>query len=330
MENYVAVTDAEGNATGEYKFENAGTYSSAVSIMGGLPYETSVPQEVYDIYRAAGMSDEETEELYEELVELTEWYNTRTRGFNRLLCLGYNFADPNYMLNMTATPYDLFIASDYSTNKIEHMFYDFGPKWNFEIDADGSVWLPIDIEREYPLETFNFGLDYTFYMLAVGERTYLGGDIYDTSGKLLIDARFPVEVSADYNTITIKPIVYTDGSGTTECYYPCVAQIQNGYATPLNPRVRGEVTLTRTSGAKAASVKANPSMAKGEAKALSTIGEAPVPMSRPNTYSMTPMDVEKIKVPTRLVRENKIEAGEEAYHKRAKAAVEAYYGIKLD
>ena len=329
MENYVAVTDAEGNATGEHKFENAGTYTSNVSIMGGLPYEESVPQEVYDIYRASGMSDEETEELYEELIELTKWYNTRTRGFNRLLCLGYDFADPNYMLNMTATPYDLFIASDYSTNKIEHMFYDFGPKWNFEIDADGSVWLPIDIEREYPLETFNFGLDFAFYMLAIGERTYLGGDLVDYDGKTILEARFPVEVSADYNTITIKPIVYTDGEGTTEYYYPCVAQIQNGYATPLNPRVRGEVTLTRNSGAKAASVKANPSVGKGVAKPLSTIGEAPVPMSRPETYTMTPMDVEKIKAPTRLVRENKIEAGEEAYHKRAKAAVEAYYGIKL-
>ena len=329
MENYVAVTDAEGNATGEHKFENAGTYTSNVSIMGGLPYEESVPQEVYDIYRASGMSDEETEELYEELIELTKWYNTRTRGFNRLLCLGYDFADPNYMLNMTATPYDLFIASDYSTNKIEHMFYDFGPKWNFEIDADGSVLLPIDIEREYPLETFNFGLDFAFYMLAIGERTYLGGDLVDYDGKTILEARFPVEVSADYNTITIKPIVYTDGEGTTEYYYPCVAQIQNGYATPLNPRVRGEVTLTRNSGAKAASVKANPSVGKGVAKPLSTIGEAPVPMSRPETYTMTPMDVEKIKAPTRLVRENKIEAGEEAYHKRAKAAVEAYYGIKL-
>ena len=329
MENYVAVTDAEGNATGEHKFENAGTYTSNVSIMGGLPYEESVPQEVYDIYRASGMSDEETEELYEELIELTKWYNTRTRGFNRLLCLGYDFADPNYMLNMTATPYDLFIASDYSTNKIEHMFYDFGPKWNFEIDADGSVWLPIDIEREYPLETFNFGLDFAFYMLAIGERTYLGGDLVDYDGKTILEARFPVEVSDDYNTITIKPIVYTDGEGTTEYYYPCVAQIQNGYATPLNPRVRGEVTLTRNSGAKAASVKANPSVGKGVAKPLSTIGEAPVPMSRPETYTMTPMDVEKIKAPTRLVRENKIEAGEEAYHKRAKAAVEAYYGIKL-
>ena len=328
MENYVAVTDAEGNATGEYKFENAGTYTSNVSIMGGLPYEESVPQEVYDIYRAAGISDAETEELYDELIRLTKWYNTRTRGFNRLLCLGYDFADPNYMLDIVATPYDLFTASDYSTNKIEHMFYDFGPKWNFEIDADGSVWLPIDIEREYPLETFNFGLNYTFYMLAVGERTYLGGDIINTDGTTLIDARFPVEVSDDYNTITIKPIVYTDGSGTTEYYYPCVAQIQNGYATPLNPRVRGEVTLTRNAGAKAASVKAN-AAGKGVSKSLPTIGEARTPMARPETYSMTSLDAEKINVPTRLVRENKIEAGEEAYHKRAKAAVEAYYGIKL-
>ena len=328
MENYVAVTDAEGNATGEYKFENAGTYKSAVTIMGGLPYSEEIPDEVWAIYRAAGISDEQTEEYYEELIEETKWYNTRTRGFNRLLCLGYNFADPNYMLDLVATPYDLFIADDYSTSKTSHMFYDFGPKWNFEIDADGSVWLPIDIEREFPMATFNFGLDYAFYMLAIGERTYLGGDLVGYDGTTILEARFPVEVSADYNTITIKPIVYTDGSGTTEHYYPCVAQIQNGYATPLNPRVRGEVTLTRKSGAKAASVKANPAVGTGVAKALSTIGEAPVPMARPETYTMTPMDVEKIKVPARLVRENKIEAGEEAYHKRARAAVEAYYGIK--
>ena len=329
MENYVAVTDAEGNATGEYKFENAGTYTSAVSIMGGLPYSETIPDEVWSIYRAAGISDEQTEEYYEELIEETKWYNTRTRGFNRLLCLGYNFADPNYMLDLVATPYDLFIADDYSTSKTSHMFYDFGPKWNFEIDADGSVWLPIDIEREFPMATFNFGLDYAFYMLAIGERTYLGGDLVGYDGKTILEARFPVEVSDDYNTITIKPIVYTDNAGTTEYYYPCVAQIQNGYATPLNPRVRGEVTLKRATGAKTASVKANPSVGKGVAKPLSTIGEAPVPMARPETYTMTPMDVEKIKAPTRLVRENKIEAGEEAYHKRAKAAVEAYYGIKL-
>ena len=324
MRSYVAVTDAEGNATGEYKYEDAGVYSSEVTIMNGLPYSETVPQEVYDIYAKAGISREETEELYEEFVELTEWYNTRTRGFNRLLCLGYNFAQEGYMLDITATPYDLFIADDYSTSQVSHMFYDFGPKWNLEIDADGSVWLPIDIEREYPLEAFNFGLDYTFYMLAVGERTYLGGDVVTENGT--IEARFPVEVSADYNTITIKPIVYTDGAGTTEHYYPCVAQIQNGYATPLNPRVKGDVVLTRKSGATAA-VKANAApMVQGATQAVPALGKTPVPMQR-DVFSMT--SFENIQPRTRLIPEQKIEAGAEAYHKRAKAAVEAYYGVKF-
>ena len=324
MRSYVAVTDAEGNATGEYKYEDAGVYSSEVTIMNGLPYSETVPQEVYDIYTKAGISREETEELYEEFVELTEWYNARTRGFNRLLCLGYDFAQEGYMLDITATPYDLFIADDYSTSQVSHMFYDFGPKWNLEIDADGSVWLPIDIEREYPLEAFNFGLDYTFYMLAVGERTYLGGDVVTENGT--IEARFPVEVSADYNTITIKPIVYTDGSGTTEHYYPCVAQIQNGYATPLNPRVKGDVVLTRKSGATAA-VKANAApMVQGATQAVPALGKTPVPMQR-DSFSMT--SFENIQPRTRLIPEQKIEAGAEAYHKRAKAAVEAYYGVKF-
>jgi hypothetical protein len=45
-------------------------------------------------------------------------------------------------------------------------------------------------------------------------------------------------------------------------------------------------------------------------------------------FSMT--SFENITPRTRLVPERKIEAGAEAYHKRAKAAVEAYYGIKLN
>jgi hypothetical protein len=45
-------------------------------------------------------------------------------------------------------------------------------------------------------------------------------------------------------------------------------------------------------------------------------------------FSMT--SFENITPRTRLVPERKIEAGAEAYHKRAKAAVEAYYGIELN
>jgi hypothetical protein len=205
------------------------------------------------------------------------------------------------------------------------MFYDFGPKWNLEIDADGSVWLPLDIEREFPMSAFYYGIDYTFYMLAIGERSYLGGDVINNNGQTIIEARFPVEISDDYNTITIKPIVYTDTNGTTETYYPSVAQLQNGYATPLNPRVRSEVVLTRKAGAKAAA-KANVATAKVASKAIASVGAAPVPMQR-SEFSMT--SFENITPRTRIVPERKIEAGAEAYHKRAKAAIEAYYGIKL-
>jgi hypothetical protein len=203
------------------------------------------------------------------------------------------------------------------------MFYDFGPKWNLEIDADGSVWLPINIAMEYPLEAFNFGTEYTFYMLAVGESYYLGGDLVDTAGNTTLKARFPVEVSADYNTITIKPIEYTDPAGLKEYFYPCVAQLTNGQATPLNPRIKGNIVLKRNTTGKA--VKANASVANGVRQSISSLGEAPVPMARPQ-FSMTPM--ENIKPIKRNVLENKIEPGIEAYHERATAAVKAYFGIK--
>ena len=324
MKNYVVEKDADGNSTGNYTYSDAGTFTSPVTIMGGLTCPSTMPDEVWAIYKAAGISRDKAEELYDELVSLTKWYNNRTRGFNRLLCLGYNFADADYMLDIVATPYDLFTMKDYSVSKVEYMFYDFGPKWNLEIDADGSVWLPINIEREYPLEAFNFGLDYTLYMLAVGENYYLGGDLVDNDGNVTLKARFPVEVSADYNTITIKPIEYTDPQGIKEYFYPCVAQLSAaGNATPVNPRVKGDVVLKRNTTGEA--VKANAPVASGVRQSVSSLGKAPVPMARPE-FSMTPM--ENIKPIKRNVLENKIEPGIEAYHERATAAVKAYFGAK--
>ena len=322
MQNYVAVTDAEGNATGEYKYENAGTYKSAVTIAAGIEYPETLTEDVYKLYAEWGISREKTDELFKEFVDMAKQYNTRTRGFNRLLCLGYNFVHPDYNLGVVQTPWDLFISSEFSVATVADMFYDFGPKWNLEIDKDGKVWLPIDIEREFPLSAFYYGIDYTFFMLAIGESSYLGGNVIGTDGKTIIEARFPVEVSEDYNTITIKPIEYKDSKGNSETYYPCVAQLQNGYATPLNPRVRSEVTLTRKAGAP----KANVATAKCASKEVAAMGEAHMPMQRAE-FSMT--SFENITPRTHIIPEQKIEAGVEAYHKRAKAAVEAYYGIKL-
>lgn len=321
------VTDS---TTGAGKWINVeDPYTSDVTISNGVYCPESLTEDVYKIYEDAGVSREETDELFEEFQALAKEYNNRTRGFNRLLCLGYNFASPEYAMNVRMQPWDLFIAEDYGFEVVSNIFYDFGPKWNLEIDKDGSVWLPIDIEKEFPLEVFKYGMDHSLYMLAVGMNSYLGGPYY-RNGELVLDARFPVEVSEDRNTITIKPIVYnytdSNGNAAVETYYPCVAQLQYGQATPLNPRVGSDVVLTRKTSADAA--KSNASVAASKGAAVNAKGSVVAPVARA-TKAMTSMDASKIVVREQIVKEQKMETGSEAFNKRAKAMVKGLYGIDL-
>lgn len=218
-------------------YDSIGNYTSDVTISAGVEYPETLPNEVYALY--TGMSRDEVDALYEEFVELAEQYNERTRGYNRLLCLGFNFADPVYLLNEVATPYDLFTNKDYSTPSNENIFYDFGPKWNLEIDNDGSVWMPIDISHEYPMSTWNMGTDYPFYIIAASSSSYKATTYDPETAEVKERIRFPVEVSSDYNTITIKPF---ELQGAT--FYPAVAQMVNGYAQ-FDKRPNGNIVLKR-------------------------------------------------------------------------------------
>ena len=323
MQTYVAATETE-----EAYWKSVGNYTSAVKIASGIEYPEYLDESVYDLYAEWGISRDKTDELFEEFLQMAKQYNQRTRGFNRLLCLGYNFTDPAYNLGVVQTPWDLFISSEFSVATVADMFYDFGPKWNLEIDAEGNVWLPINIEREFPMSAFYYGINYTFYMLAVGDSSYLGAPVYDYSGNLLLDSRFPVEVSADGNTLTIKPIVYnyTDqyGNAATETYYPCVAQLQYGQATPLNPRVCGDVVLTRK-GASAQATSANAAVASSATTSVKALGNAPVPAKR--TYSVTPLTIDESKVIKPIVRKEAYDNSEEAYHARVQALFKQIYGV---
>lgn len=308
-------------------------YTSDISIMSGVSYPEELPDSVYEIYANAGVSRAKTDELYEEFKDQARMYNNRTRGFNRLLCMGYDFTDRKLLLSTVADPYMLFAHEDYGFQEVSHIFYDFGPKWNLEIDADGSVWLPIDIEREFPLETFNFGMDYTLYMLAVSSENYYHSPIRDENGEILFNPRFPVEVSADRNTITIKPMIVTfsneDGSKREVTYYPCVEQLQYGMATPLTPRVGGDVVLTRKSASTATRTSANGNTpgAGAEAPTLRSVSKAPQPLQP--SRSMTPMHESFIKVYEPIVLKHKFEHGDEAFHERAARFAKDIYGIEF-
>ena len=324
MKQWIAATET----TAGY-WKNVGNYTSPVTIAAGVEYPEDLSSEVYDLYKEWGIDRDKTDALYDDFKKKARDYNNRTRGFNRLLCLGYNFADPAYNMGVVQTPYDLFVSSEFSVATVDDMFYDFGPKWNFEIDEEGNVTLPINIEREYPLSAFYYGIDYTFYMLAIGDSSYMGGPVYGSNGKLVLDSRFPVEVSNDGNTITIKPIIYnyTDANGqpAVETYYPCVAQLQYGQATPLNPRVCGDVVLKRKAGASKSAVAANKSVGKDAAQSVKSFGKAAKPMQR--TYSVTPLVVDESKVAKPIVRENAYDNSPEAYHARVRALFKQMYGF---
>lgn len=322
MQEWVAETETQAGY-----WKSVGNYTSPVTIASGIEYPEELSKEIYDLYKSWGIDRDKTDALYEEFKKMAKDYNQRTRGFNRLLCLGYNFTDPMYNLDVVQTPYDLFISSEFSVATVADMFYDFGPKWNLEIDEQGNVTLPINIEREFPMSAFYYGIDYTFYMLAIGNSSYLGAPTYDKTGKLVLDSRFPVEVSEDYNTITIKPILYnyTDANNqpAVETYYPCVAQLQYGQATPLNPRVCGDVVLKRKAGAGKSAV-ANKSVSKAAVNSVESLGDAPKAKQR--TYSMTPLVVDESKVAKPLIIEP-IDRSEEAYHARVRALFKKIYGF---
>ena len=117
---------------------------------------------------------------------------------------------------------------------------------------------------------------------------------------------------------------YTDayGNPAVETYYPCVAQLQYGQATPLNPRVCGDVVLKRKAGAKSA---ANPAVGKAAAKSVASLGEAPQPLQR--TFSVTPLVVDEAKVAKPIIRKTPYDNSPEAYHARVRALFKKMYGV---
>lgn len=174
-------------------------HSSKVTVSGSAPeLPAALDNSVYALY--SGKSKDEVDGMFEELGILTDQFTEyRLEGQNRLLCNG--FIDFDYHKNpgrMTfRSPYDLFIAQDYSSVDVPMLMYDFGPKWFLEVCADGKVIVPFNSTYLPPMLNWP---GYPFYVGGVGS----GMAFYDATEEY---PGFPVEISADRNTMTIKPIV---------------------------------------------------------------------------------------------------------------------------
>lgn len=241
-ENGSLVTEKE-NITKEVK--------SRVTI-SNLQYPSILTDEVYKIYTDAGISKAETEALFAEFKELAANFNRKVQGQNRLLCQGLDFdqLENSYkdILNYKSA-WDLFISPDYSSSSVEDSFYDFGPKWHLQIDNKGNVFVPVNVNRILPLTNWQ-GAEVLFFGYNPDTNEALMAPQTD-SNDASTWPNLPVEVSADKNTITVKPFVYNytdeNGNNAQRTYYPnMIINTNTVYGMiPMSGKIKGDIVLTR-------------------------------------------------------------------------------------
>ncbi len=237
-----------------------------ITISNGVTYPETLSQEIYDIYAGLNTPKDEAavDALFEDFKKEAAVYNQRLRGQNRMLCVGFNSANTMALLPMSA--FEGFYRTDYNSYDIASIFYDFGPKWYLEVDRAGNVFAPFNYEHFAPMSNWT---GYVCYMAGVvAEATNSARLVGDRSR----DLAFPVEIAADYNTITINPfeldklnedgsfVKDENGNNVKETFYPNVLYSDWGQWAISMPKYVSKLVLTRGwdgEEAAPASVKAN-------------------------------------------------------------------------
>lgn len=223
-------------------------HKSKITLTDNLEdYPSRLPSEVYDLYEGVGKEKDEVDAFYSEFKELAGIYaEKRLANMNRILGLGW-MDDDSYDRLTLRTPYDLFIAKDYSSVDVSSIYNDFGPKWYLEAYEDPETYevrfrIPVDQNLLPPAACWSV----PFYMAALDPDTYNAFMAAEVAGELY----FPVEYDEENDTVTIKAVEF----GGVK-YYPNIIGFDTSSGGSLleNPVV-SEIVLTRgwteTKGAK--------------------------------------------------------------------------------
>ncbi len=178
-------------------------------------------------YYMEGGDDEATakakvEDNFADFKVKAKYYTEKYRSLNRMIVTGF---EP---LHAYKSAWDLAIDLNLSAVDNDDLFYDFGPKMFLQITEDGAT-LNSSLDRYPPVSSWYKDGYYTreYFLLGCNGSDYLG------------DVAFPIEISDDKNTITIKAM---DGG-----YYPSVGYTQYSWSWGASFSTLGlsEITLTR-------------------------------------------------------------------------------------
>lgn len=240
---YKAVVDED---TGEIQALTADKTSKVT--IGAQTYPETLPQSVYDTYAQFGISKEATDNYYAEFTDAVDRHNEDVRNRNQVTCAGWSFDLTGEAKDTYMDPFSLFSSSTYNGWSSTSPLYDFGPKWYIEFDAEGNAWVPFNVNRYIPMSswtTTNTGWgEYVneYHMIAYDPTTpAMFPYLWDEEG-VVYDGKFPVEISADGNTITIKPVVIGEKN-----FYPNMGSVQNETYTEfaVASSIISDIVLTR-------------------------------------------------------------------------------------
>lgn len=263
-----------------------------VSIMDKYTdFPSAITDEIYDIYHEhTKWTDEEIEAYYTEFIEMSKTFNTkRLANQNKLMLMGWldGGVDIAYQ---TMTPYDLFVSETISTVDVPSIFSDFGPKMFIEVsEENGEPKLTITADMYFGSPVMNWSNP--FYMAGYADQESNNTVFYyadPVTGYYAAPLVFDVEVSDDYNTLTIKAI---ERNGIR--YYPNVIgqDSQTGRYLLNNPIV-SEVVLTKGhTASKSAVRKASGNAVTPEAEALEISHKSMTRFEKPAEIPSIEMEV---------------------------------------
>lgn len=190
------------------------------------------------------VSRDEMDSYYAEVEEALPAYHKSLRDRNYILCQGYDLApwlyDRHFSTTDYSSPHDLLTDRYYSYYDAQTLLYEYGPKWYFEVGADGKLSVPFSAYEIDP----NYGYEGPYYLAGVnshslkaasGDYSLLLAGIENGNWTI---GHFPVTM-VDENTIKIEPYVYEG-----EKYYAHLVMADlNGYG--ISARITSEIILTR-------------------------------------------------------------------------------------
>lgn len=209
----------------------------------GVHFPASLPDSLYTIYKEEGNYEKaEVDGMFEEFKTQADIYNkNRLEYQNSLLMEGWIDKDKYNRLDYQ-TPWDLFISRDYSGVDVKSMFSDFGPKIYIEVSEGDKLSISGDMYYMPPISYTSIPYYLAGYCpkRTAAEGNVVFYDIYQTTADTYTPITFPVELSEDGNTLTIK--AWTDKENIT--WYPnLIGSDVTGYVK--DAMIVSDIVLTR-------------------------------------------------------------------------------------